>query len=144
MTTTGSFRLSLRNGLGLIRALPGGRAFLPPSPCGLTIHRKPGWAGCISATLDASIGAPGPHDFAIRAGLAKGLAGPRAIRRVLAKTVGSAVRPPAGRSLTGTRPAIPPRAQRCHVHRIPSRVDDVGQRPSFGMGWQIIQLNFYF
>jgi hypothetical protein len=26
------------------------------------------------------------------------------------------------------------------VHRSPSRVDDVGQRPSFGSGWQIIQL----
>jgi hypothetical protein len=105
--STGSFRLSLRNGLGLIRALPGDRAFLPPSPCGLTIHRKPGWAGCISATLDASIGASGPHDFAIRARLAKGLAGPRAIRRVLAKTVSSAVRPRAGRSLTGNPPCDP-------------------------------------
>jgi hypothetical protein len=51
---------------GLLRALPGDRAFLPPSPCGLMIHRKPGWAGCISARLDASIGAPGPHDFAVR------------------------------------------------------------------------------
>src|SRR5665811_1651467 len=49
---------------GLLRALPGDRAFLPPSPCGLTIHLKPGRAGCISARLDASIGAPGPHDFA--------------------------------------------------------------------------------
>ena len=36
---------------------------------------------------------------------AKGLAGPRAARRVLAKTVSSAVRPRAGRSLTG-RPAL--------------------------------------
>ena len=51
---------------GLLRALPGDRAFLPPSPCGLMIHLKPGWAGCISARLDASIGAPGPHDFAVR------------------------------------------------------------------------------
>src|SRR5258707_13637609 len=34
------------------------------------IHRKPGWAGCISARLDASIGAPGPHDFAVRDHLA--------------------------------------------------------------------------
>jgi hypothetical protein len=51
---------------GLLRALPGDRAFLPPSPCGLMIHLKPGWAGCISARLDASIGAPGPRDFAVR------------------------------------------------------------------------------
>jgi hypothetical protein len=54
---------------GLLRALPGDRAFLPPSPCGSMIHLKPGWAGCISTTLDASIGAPGPHDFAVRARL---------------------------------------------------------------------------
>jgi hypothetical protein len=26
------------------------------------------------------------------------------------------------------------------VHRSPPRVDDVAQRPSFGMGWQIIAL----
>src|ERR1700676_4117417 len=46
---------------GLLRALPGDRAFLPPSPGGLMIHLEPGWARCISARLDASIGAPGPH-----------------------------------------------------------------------------------
>src|SRR5665647_1605792 len=51
---------------GLLRTLPGDRALLPPSPCGLTIHLTPGWAECISARLDASIGAPGPHDFAVR------------------------------------------------------------------------------
>jgi hypothetical protein len=51
---------------GLLRALPGDRACLPPSPCGLMMHLKPGWAGCISTGLDASIGAPGPHDFAVR------------------------------------------------------------------------------
>ena len=39
---------------GLFRALPGDRACLPPSPCGLP--RK----------LDASVGAPGPHGFAVR------------------------------------------------------------------------------
>jgi hypothetical protein len=34
---TGPNRLSLRNGFnGLLRALPGDRALLPPSPCGLT------------------------------------------------------------------------------------------------------------
>ena len=30
------------------------------------MHLKPGRAGCISARLDASTGAPGPHDFAVR------------------------------------------------------------------------------
>jgi hypothetical protein len=39
---------------GLFRALPGERAFLPPSPRD------------ILAKLDASIAAPGPHDFAVR------------------------------------------------------------------------------
>jgi hypothetical protein len=39
----------------LLRALPGDRACLPPSP-----HRK------TSARLDASVGASGPHDFAVR------------------------------------------------------------------------------
>src|SRR6266481_3449733 len=40
---------------GLLRALPGERAFLPPSPR---------WND--PAQLDASIGASGPHDFAVR------------------------------------------------------------------------------
>src|SRR3984957_9638635 len=39
----------------LFRALPGDRAFLPPSPRGVA-----------SAKLDASVGASGPHDFAVR------------------------------------------------------------------------------
>jgi hypothetical protein len=42
---------------GLLRALPGDRAFLPPSS-----------ARCASivANLNASVGASGPHDFAVR------------------------------------------------------------------------------
>src|SRR6185312_9135756 len=42
---------------GLLRALPGDRALLPPSS-----------ARCASivANLNASIGASGPHDFAVR------------------------------------------------------------------------------
>ena len=40
---------------GLLRALPGERAFLPPS-LARNLLRK----------LDASIAAPGPHDFAVR------------------------------------------------------------------------------
>ena len=70
-------RLSLRDGLRLIRDLPGDRAFLPPSPCGYQMYRQPGWAGCISAKLDASVGASGPHDFTVRTRFAKVLAGPR-------------------------------------------------------------------
>jgi hypothetical protein len=43
--------------LRLIRDLPGDRAFLPPSPQSARL-RAPG--------LSASVGAPGPHDFAVR------------------------------------------------------------------------------
>ena len=106
-------RLSLRDGLRLIRDLPGDRAFLPPSPCEYQMCRKPGWAGCISARLDASVGAPGPHDFAVRARLAKALAGPRTYPASFVETVSSAVRPRAGRSLTGKDPPCDPsRARR--------------------------------
>src|ERR1700760_4680288 len=41
---------------GLLRDLPGDRAFLPPSP-----------PGSLPRRLDASVGASGPHDFAVRA-----------------------------------------------------------------------------
>src|ERR1700690_199716 len=48
-------RHSPRNGFnGFLRALPGDRAFLPPSPAES------------SRELDASVGASGPHDFAVR------------------------------------------------------------------------------
>jgi hypothetical protein len=42
---------------GLLRALPGDRAFLSPSSA-----RR----GCVFANLNASVGASGPHDFAVR------------------------------------------------------------------------------
>ena len=42
--------------LRLIRALPGDRALLPPSLSRILLPRK----------LSASVGAPGPHDFAVR------------------------------------------------------------------------------
>ena len=53
---TGNTRHSPRSGFnGFLRALPGDRACLPPSP------------GAVSCTeLDASVGASGPHDFAVR------------------------------------------------------------------------------
>jgi hypothetical protein len=58
LVTTGSDginRLSPRNGFnGFLRALLGDRALLPPSLAKLV--RK----------LDASVGASGPHDFAVR------------------------------------------------------------------------------
>jgi hypothetical protein len=53
---TGNTRHSPRNGFnGFLRALPGDRAFLSPSP-----H------GSLSAKLDAGVEASGPHDFAVR------------------------------------------------------------------------------
>src|SRR5258706_12887235 len=53
---TGITRLSPRNGFnGFLRALPGDRALLPPSSRGTN-----------PAKLDASVGASGPHDFAVR------------------------------------------------------------------------------
>jgi hypothetical protein len=62
-----------RNGFnGFLRALPGDRACLPPSsadmfclsPVGPTRLRK----------LDASVGASGPHDFAVRCNISRPLA----------------------------------------------------------------------
>jgi hypothetical protein len=62
-----------RNGFnGLCRALPGDRALLPPSsadmfclsPVGPTQLRE----------LDASVGASGPHDFAVRCNISRPLA----------------------------------------------------------------------
>jgi hypothetical protein len=55
---TGYIRHSPRNGFNsLYRALPGDRALLPPSPS----------RNCVPRKLSASVGAPGPHDFAVRA-----------------------------------------------------------------------------
>ena len=63
---TGITRHSPRNGFNsLFRALPGDRACLPPSPRGYR-RVRPVRADIASATLDASVGASGPHDFAVR------------------------------------------------------------------------------
>ena len=42
---------------GFLRALPGDRAFLSPSPAAMRKHCR---------SLDASVEAPGPHDFTVR------------------------------------------------------------------------------
>jgi hypothetical protein len=65
-----------RNGFNsLCRALPGDRALLPPSPADMF---------CLSPVgptqlreLDASAGASGPHDFAVRCNISRPLAGDR-------------------------------------------------------------------
>ena len=97
----GSPGIPARNGFnGFLRALPGDRACLPPSfadigclsPVGPTCLRK----------LDASVGASGPHDFAVRSIVSR----QRAVNRS---------------RIQRTRPAIPSRAKRCRVHRIPSQ-----------------------
>jgi hypothetical protein len=123
-------RLSPRDGLRLIRAHPGDRAFLPPSLHGLTIYRTPGWAGQISAKLDASVGASGRHDFAVRACLAKALAGPRTNPASFVEDNfkrRSSVRRPIAHGVHP--PCNPLRARRCRVHRIPPRVRDVRNAP---------------
>jgi hypothetical protein len=81
---------------GLFRALPGDRACLPPSPADRF---------CLSPVgptqlreLDTSIGASGPHDFAVRNNISR----PRAVDRSQAEAC----------------PAIPSHAKRCRVHRI--------------------------
>ena len=58
---TGNTRHSLRNGFnGFLRALPGDRACLPPSSAKVAFRQ-----------LDASVGASGPHDFAVRESAAR-------------------------------------------------------------------------
>jgi hypothetical protein len=50
-----AIRHSLRNGFNGLYVLPGDRAFLSPSPRRVALRE-----------LDASVGASGPHDFAVR------------------------------------------------------------------------------
>ena len=97
------------------------------------MNQKPGWARCISTGLDASVGASGPHDFAVRACSAKALAGPRPYPASFVEDSFAApfVRAPDDRSRSSIRPAIPcaPDA----VASIASRRAFVTcARPSFG------------
>jgi hypothetical protein len=63
---TGITRHSPRNGFnGFLRALPGDRAFLPPSSAKIAFRE-----------LDASVGASGPHDFSVRKSALSSLAPP--------------------------------------------------------------------
>src|SRR5229473_1363927 len=96
------------HGTRFLRALPGDRACLPPSsadrfclsPVGPTQLRE----------LDASVGASGPHDFAVRSNISR--------RRAVDRS-----------RIQRTRPAIPSRAKRCRVHRTPPRVRDDHDTP---------------
>src|SRR5450755_4748347 len=65
-----------------------------------------------STRLDASVGASGPHDFAVRESISRLRAGYRS-------------------QVSSTRPAIPSRARRCRVHRIPYPTSvTIAKRPS--------------
>jgi len=87
-----------RNGFnGFLRALPGDRACLPPSSADMACLSPVG-PTCLRE-LDASVGASGPHDFAVRCNIPRPLAVDRS-------------------QASSTRPAIPSRAKRCRVHRI--------------------------
>src|SRR6266436_1104596 len=59
---------------GLCRALPGDRALLPPSPAETWFVRARQGPTCHPAKLDASVGASGPHDFAVRCNISRPLA----------------------------------------------------------------------
>src|ERR1700738_923795 len=62
-----------RNGFnGLLRALPGDRAFLPPSSADV-FCLSPVWPTQLRE-LDTSVGASGPHDFAVRGCISRPLA----------------------------------------------------------------------
>src|SRR6266849_6322056 len=61
---------------GFLRALPGDRALLPPSLSGLRLCPRPVGPTCLRE-LDASVGASGPHDFAVRCNISRQLAGDR-------------------------------------------------------------------
>src|SRR3982075_4640639 len=105
-----------RNGFNsLCRALPGDRALLPPSSRGYPACPHP--VGPTRLPQDLTP-ASGRQDHTILPSAATSL-----VRGLLI-----AHRP------IRTRPAIPSRAKRCRVHRIPPRVRDDGQRPSGGVG----------
>jgi hypothetical protein len=96
-------------------------AYVALSPVtGLFCHRRqrisglsaPGRADLPSRELDASVGASGPHDFAVRSNISR----QRAIDRS---------------RIQRTRPAITSRAKRCRVHRIPCPTSvTIAKRPS--------------
>jgi hypothetical protein len=109
---TGFTRHSLRNGFnGLFRALPGERIRLVTVVSGLRFCQTRS-GRLASADLTPATGAR--------------------TTRLCRTRKASVVRTPFVRSRGSSRPAIPARARRCRVHRIPPRVNDDGQRPFGG------------
>src|SRR5882672_9518045 len=97
--------------------LPGDRALLPPSSADMFLS-KPGWAELNSASLDASIGASGPHDFAVRCNIPRPLAVDRS----------QAFRQPALQSHRAQNAAA-------STAPLPASVT-IMIRPSCGVGWR--------
>jgi hypothetical protein len=97
---SGSPGIPARNGFnGFLRALPGDRACLPPSPAELACPRPVG-PTCLRK-LDASVGASGPHDFAVRACVAR----QRAVDRSRAEARLPSRHTPNAAASTASRPA---------------------------------------
>src|SRR5258705_3757072 len=101
-------------------------SFVLSPAIGLFCHRRPRIKSCLSPVgptrlreLDASVGASGPHDFAVRCNISR----PLAVDRSRSQR---------------TRPAIPSRAKRCRVHRIPPRVRDDHDTPLWWGGMRKI------
>ena len=102
-----------------IPARNGFTAYVALLVTGLFCHRRLRIKFCLSPVgptqlreLDASVGASGPHDFAVRCNISR----PRAVDRS---------------RIQRTRPATPSRAKRCRVHRIPCPTSvTIAKRPS--------------
>src|ERR1700738_4812141 len=107
----GSPGIPARNGFnGLCRALPGDRALLPPSSRGYLTCPRPVGPTCLPQDLTP---ATGRQDHTILPSAATSLVSVLLIAHGVIRT----------------RPAIPSRAKRCRVHRIPPRVRDDHDTP---------------
>src|SRR5713226_3885428 len=110
---TGTPGIPARNGFnGLCRALPGDRALLPPSSRGYLACPHPVGPTCLPQNLTPASG--------------------RQDHTILPSAATSLVRTLFDRSrIQRTRPAIPSRAKRCRVHRIPCPTSvTIAKRPS--------------
>ena len=116
-STPESSGIPARNGFNSVcRALPGDRALLPPSFAEYVLS-APGWADKTSANLTPASG--------------------RQDHTILLSAAASLVSVPViAHGFKRTRPAIPSRAKRCRVHRIPPRVRDDRDTPLCGTGWR--------
>jgi hypothetical protein len=103
--STGSLRLSLREWFTAYFALSPVTGLFATVALRIDDPSRTRLGRMHSARLDASIGASGPHDFAVRDRFTQKSCRTSCLRRVLAKTVCSVVRPRAVRSFTG-RPAL--------------------------------------